>query len=378
MLSDAVNAVIGDIYRCAFDDSHWQPTLLGLSRMVGGIGAAIVPNGNDSPELRFSSSRITESDQIYYDHMWRHDPYRMHLHGRSRPQGEISDTALVTDAELERHPYYQDFLRKFGAGRTNRLYFADPACPPFSLSVQRPWENPHETDAQRRLRVMLGQHVCRALAMSAAERRSRVLAHGFHEICMRLSTAAALVDQEGRMVFMNDAMSDLMGDGITCVDHRVVCLHRESQRRLDDLLRGVLHPDTATQVAPERFITLQCPSGQPVIARAMPLFPGMDDANMGGRPARGMALVMFHRPGAPTPDVSDALHLLGLNHSEARLARQVGNGLSLKEAARELGISDHYARSILRHVYEKLDVNSQSKLAAFLRDLPAPYAGTRA
>ncbi|WP_281650233.1 helix-turn-helix transcriptional regulator [Novacetimonas hansenii] len=376
MLSDAVNTVIGDIYRCALDDSLWQPTLLALSRVTGGVGAAIMPQEIQSP-LRFGSSRIPEADHIYYSHMWQHDPYRIHLSRQPSPQGELSDTSFVSDVDMAHSPYYQDFLRKFDASRTNRFYFDTPGLPRFALSIQRPLGHPHETPDERRLRLMLGQHVCRALAMSVAQGRTRAFAHGFREICHRMPTAAAVLDHDGRVLFMNDAMERVLGDGVSYIDGHIICSHRASQRQLDRLLHDTLHAATgpehiAEQItghtaghASEYFVSVHCPSGRPLLARAIPLMPENT-----GQPAYPMALLAFHRPGADIADMTQALRLLGLNSSEARLVQQMSNGLSIKEAARALGISDHYARSMLRHVYEKLEVNSQGKLAAFVRDLP--------
>ncbi|MBE7618363.1 hypothetical protein GL297_01705 [Komagataeibacter sp. FXV2] len=369
MLSDAVNAAIGDIYRCALDDSLWQPTLHTLSRLLGGVGAAIIPTELHS-DLRFGSARIPESDHMYYDHMWRHDPYRAYLAGHRLPQGELSDISFLSDEEVARNPYYQDFLNRFGASRTNRFYFTDPNGPHFAFSIQRPLGRPHETGDERRLRLMLGQHVCRAISMSLGGRQANALAHGFREMCARLPTPTAVIGHDGRVIFMNDAMERVLGDGVMHTDGRLTCSHRASARQLDGLLRNALSPSSDVAPGPERFVMVQCPSGRPLLARAIPLLTEGRDAT--ARPTRPMAMLAFHRPGSDMPDVTDALRLLGLNQSEARLVQQVANGLPLKDAARAIGISDHYARSILRSVYEKLDVNSQGRLTAFVRDLPTP------
>ncbi|POF63291.1 hypothetical protein CFR73_04375 [Novacetimonas maltaceti] len=367
MLSDAVNAVIGDIYCCALDGSLWQPTLHTLSRLIGGVGAAIVPTELHDSSLRFGSAHVPESDHIYYNHMWRHDPYRTHLAGHPLPEGEVSDISFLSDEEMARSPYYQEFLNRFDASRTNRFYFTDPSGPHFAFSIQRPLGQPHETDAQRRLRLMLGQHVCRALSMSIAGQQANVLAHGFRELCARLPNPTAVVGQDGRVLFMNDAMERMLGDGVIHVDGRITCSHRASARQLDALVHDALHP-APDAAPPERFVMVTCPSGRPLLARAIPFLP--DGRDTRSRPARAMALLALHRPGSDMPDVTDALRLLGLNHSEARLVQQVANGFALKEAARNIGVSDHYARTMLRSVYEKLDVNSQGRLVAFVRDLP--------
>ena len=62
---------------------------------------------------------------------------------------------------------------------------------------------------------------------------------------------------------------------------------------------------------------------------------------------------------------------LGLTPAEARLAVRLRFGLSLKEAAEDLGISVNTARNQLRNVFDKLGVNRQSDLVRHLTELAA-------
>ncbi|MFN3933158.1 MAG: alpha/beta fold hydrolase [Parvibaculum sp.] len=59
----------------------------------------------------------------------------------------------------------------------------------------------------------------------------------------------------------------------------------------------------------------------------------------------------------------------GLTPAEARLAARLKEGLSLKEAAEELGISVNTARNQIKSVFEKLGVNRQSDLIRHLTEL---------
>uniref|UniRef100_UPI0035AD8611 helix-turn-helix transcriptional regulator n=1 Tax=Devosia sp. TaxID=1871048 RepID=UPI0035AD8611 len=68
-------------------------------------------------------------------------------------------------------------------------------------------------------------------------------------------------------------------------------------------------------------------------------------------------------------DPSATLELLGLTPAEARLASEVGNGLSPKQAATRLGITTNTARSTLQVIYEKLGIGKQSELARIVTRL---------
>lgn len=70
---------------------------------------------------------------------------------------------------------------------------------------------------------------------------------------------------------------------------------------------------------------------------------------------------------------SDEAHMyretFGLTPAEARLAAKLKDGLALKDAAEELGISVNTARNQIKSVFEKLGVNRQSDLIRHLTEL---------
>ena len=68
---------------------------------------------------------------------------------------------------------------------------------------------------------------------------------------------------------------------------------------------------------------------------------------------------------------------LGLTPAEARLAARLRFGLSLKEAAEELGISVNTARNQLKSIFEKLGVNRQADLVRHLTELAGLAARIR-
>jgi DNA-binding CsgD family transcriptional regulator len=61
--------------------------------------------------------------------------------------------------------------------------------------------------------------------------------------------------------------------------------------------------------------------------------------------------------------------VLGLTPGEARVAALVGSGRPVKDAARELGITESSTRSALKIVYEKLHIGKQSELAKIVARL---------
>lgn len=83
-------------------------------------------------------------------------------------------------------------------------------------------------------------------------------------------------------------------------------------------------------------------------------------------------------PPEPGIEVLDVFRqTLGLTPAEARLAARLRFGLSLKEAAEELGISVNTVRNQLKSIFDKLGVNRQADLVRHLTELAALAARIR-
>ena len=99
----------------------------------------------------------------------------------------------------------------------------------------------------------------------------------------------------------------------------------------------------------------------PILARALPT-----SAALTGERA---ALLLFNDPIAPAPSAELNLNLLGLTPAEARIAAQVGRGLTFREAAQVVGVAESTARSTMKAVYGKLGIGKQSELAVIVARL---------
>ncbi|MBB2176342.1 helix-turn-helix transcriptional regulator [Gluconacetobacter johannae] len=268
---------------------------------------------------------------------------------------------------MKRHPFYQDFLRKFDRGRMCRFGFAEPCGPGFSFSVQRALNAEPETPDERRVRGILARHIARSLSLSAEIGKTRLLAGGFADLCHRLQCGAALLRGDGGVVLVNQKLGNMLGDGVDYINGRIICGNRDNQSRLDALLK-----DTASgevQLGHKGFIVLNCPSGQNLIVRVVRLpRDGMFHVH---ETRQSAMLLLAYKTGSNEPDVSAALRPLGLTAAEIRLAQKVGSGASPKDAAKSLGISDQYARSMLKVIFRKLNIASQSQLSTLVSGLSA-------
>lgn len=81
-------------------------------------------------------------------------------------------------------------------------------------------------------------------------------------------------------------------------------------------------------------------------------------------------ITALKQPPAISQSLFDLLQrLFALTPAEARIAELIGSGLSPREAAKKLRVSEGNARTTLKHVYRKVGVSRQSKLAVVLTKL---------
>ena len=189
------------------------------------------------------------------------------------------------------------------------------------------------------------------------------------DLLSRLGRAAALISETGRLIFINVEGEELLRGAIR--SGRFEAWNSSIAIELRHAIAAAIRSGPTAIAEP---LALDRPDrGYALLVQAIPV-----SVALAGEPA---ALVMFSDPTQPArSDLSTTLELLGLTPAEARLASEVGNGLSAKQAASRLGITANTARSTLQIVYEKLGIGKQSELARIVARLElfgGPTARTR-
>ena len=174
----------------------------------------------------------------------------------------------------------------------------------------------------------------------------------FLELIEDTGRAAAIVRQDGTLIGVNPSGEALLGEDGPRVGETLLSAVQAEKDALCKALELSIARSGPRVSAP---IALTRPGGRQLFAYVMPLEHGQH----GGE----AALVLLGDPRGPERrDAAHMLQLFGLTAAEARLGALVGVGLGAREAAEELKISEHTARSTLKTVYDKLGINKQSEL----------------
>ncbi len=178
------------------------------------------------------------------------------------------------------------------------------------------------------------------------------------DLLARLGKPAALLNRQGRIIFINDDAEQLLAGAIR--SGGIAASHRREQHELDRAIVQAIERGPSALADPVALSQPDRPHA--ILAQAIPV-----SAILAGEPA---ALVLFSDPTAETrSDPTAALRLLGLTPAEARIAASVGNGSTVRDAALSLLLTENTVRSTLRTIYDKLSIGKQSELARIVTRL---------
>jgi DNA-binding CsgD family transcriptional regulator len=179
----------------------------------------------------------------------------------------------------------------------------------------------------------------------------------------RLGRGALLIDARGRVLEFNASVR--FGDGLDVVRGYLTTARIADRPALERFLSAVMHGSTH---APAVATTLTLPHKaglHPLVidgfacTDAVPTLPG---------PAAALLLITDLDRRMQVPDAI-LRSLFGLTTTEARLAHQLADGSSLREASMRLGISEGHARQRLKSVFVKTRTKRQGELVILLTKL---------
>ncbi len=372
-------SAIDGVYAAATDAALWPEAMRRLMTLTGTQAATfcVIDDGDDDAprmptfvQVNFDPAFIDD----YLAHMAPFDPTVRHILDNPR-QRMVADGALLTEAEKDRHPYY-DWHGRSSDTRHRVAGMMSPAPglrSGVTLHRSRAAGEFSAADLERLDHVF--RHVERALAigfrlgtLGAVERLSLGLLE-------RSAAAVFLIDGRGRVVFVNAAGHALAdaGDGFV-LGPRGLSLRRASDdRRLRTLVAAALSGDALPDGTRGGVMPALRPSGRrPYVIQVAALPP--DARALAPHPAAACVIVTDPEAAA-LPSAAVLRRLYGLTPAEAGLALRLAAGEDLHEAAAGQGVTYGTARGTLGIVFRKTGTHRQGELVRLLLTaLPVPLS----
>lgn len=367
---DRIIAAIEAIYAAAADPSYWPSALEIITRCFDDVGAILIYGRDDGTFGVIESPSIKHVSDEYALHWSDRDirAIRARERGYFFKRDILTDRDILTAEEMETDPFYADFLRRHGL-----KYFAAATVSPdphveVGLSIQRAIDRPEYSDDELKLLAQLAPHVEASLRLGIHLMDARAMNSGMGTAMARIGIGVFALDSMGRVVSSNTASQALLGDGLNIVNDRLVLTNPAAGDEVLAAVRRALDGDRNVLAKETRPILVHRQhASRPLALYVLPI-PATSSEN--GLLTRARAIVLLMNPTVDgVPDPSLIRDVLGVTLGEARIAALVGSGLSPKDAAERLGITEETARSVLKRVFAKVGVSRQSELAAMMARL---------
>lgn len=341
-------ASLSVIYTSAFAENAWQDA---VEFIVDRLDAFLVVlslrvSRDGVPTIGVQSFR--DQGRTLWQRYWESHAFSGTFDYDRMEAGQIyplSESALDDEAVQRINT---ELLEPLGAGETYCLPIGKPGhASAYLIWIKRRGET--ISADERAWCTAAFPHLSRAIAAYQRLRQAELAARLAGSALDHLAIGVAALDSSDRILFANREAERLIAqsDDLGIHGDRLVALR-------PDLLHQLAAARTAPQATRVRgkdeqgIGVLITPAG------------GRDEMGPDSRPERA---IYFHESGSPTrvPEriVAD---LLGLPRNEARLAALLARGLTLREVAAELGVTENTARTYSKLVYSKLGISRQADL----------------
>jgi DNA-binding CsgD family transcriptional regulator/PAS domain-containing protein len=236
------------------------------------------------------------------------------------------------------------------------------------LGLRRSARDGRFQPAEMRWLARLAPHltqVLRVQALLAARQAAQATSGALLDL---LPNGVFLVDREARVLEMNRAAHALLtaADGLLLQQGRLAAASTADTRRLRRLVAQADDQQRGMDDAPG--LALARPSGRrgyQVLVATLPAAAAEDRFDVALR--RPAVAVFVDDPAVrPAPPLQALQRLYQLTPAEARLAAKLATGISLQQAADEIGIAKETARGYLKRIFGKTATSRQGELVRLL------------
>lgn len=281
--------------------------------------------------------------------------------------GEVHLETMTDPALLRRCEAYNEFFLPLGADHLAIVGLLKGGQDRATFGVRRghrygPYGH-DDVDLLRRLFPFMRQSM---LVWTKLENLRRVQ-DSLHVALERLPHGAALLDNQGRVLFCNQMAEEILrqDDGLfRDRTGRLRAAATDEDRALGRLIQTCIHAAQGQTLHPGNAVAISRPSLKRRYGVQLFPIPVTSEMMDFSRPSVGVFLSdpdHHHRP--PQRFLADLFHF---TPSEERLAGLLMQGLSLRECAEQLEITEQTARGYCKTIFAKTGVSRQGELVRLL------------
>ena len=353
--------LVDRIYESAFVPDLWPEVLAELVQLGGALsGWLCISNGNvirwsaSSQEARADLRPLMESG-------WIPRSERFNRLLRAKHAGFIPDSILYTLEEMRNDPAYRDMLHPRGMGWASATAIALPTGDDMVIALERAYDQGSASPAVLETLNTVHSHLARASFVAARMQLER--ARAASQTLALLGIPALVFADNGKTLAANQLIETLSGFILWRANDRIALTDAGADALLRDAIATADQDDSPNvRSFPVRN------ANAAMIAHVVPIRGSARD--IFSRCAALLMLTPVTRPEAPPVELLRSL--FDLTPAEARVARGLAAGQTVKGIAAESGTSANTVRSHVKVVLTKVGYSRQSDVVALLNGLRPP------
>jgi len=362
--------LIGSLYDAAAEPTLWEPFLGEVAKTCRANSAALVLH--DFGREVHTVSASWELDQcgtrLYQQHYGSVDVWT--TRARLKPVGRaFTSESLYPLEELVTTEFYNDFLFRhdimhgvFGLAERNANSWA-------SVSLYRGSLSGEFRASELETLNLLTPHLHRAFKLHFQLSQLKEHSEGIEAALNMLATGVILLGAKGDVLLMNDSAEQVLngGEGLLLTQGKLGAAVYAESARLQEMIGAAARTGSGAGLNAGGTILISRQKGRQISITISPL------RQFGPSLAGRAAVVLFISD--PDRNIEPPADLLkrcyGLTPAESRLALVLLEGHSLKDAADSCGVTHNTAKSQLKSVFLKTEVQRQGELIRLLLNLAA-------
>jgi DNA-binding CsgD family transcriptional regulator len=359
--------LVGLIYRGAADALPWSSAVEALHRLLGASWVTLIlrPASDQEPALMINMGReggvhVAASPHISPG-VFALDPF-VNLPG----DRIVTADEVVGESNWLGSEYYKQFCEPAGVRYVMGADIHTDDGAECRIRVCRPAEAPDFSAADKALCQMLLPHFESAVHLytriDTTESERQLLAGTVD----RMQLGTVILDESGAVLKTNSAAHHILreNDGLRLAQGLLEASYGAENKELYRLVKLQLQGITSSAGAVAQAMSVTRPSGRAKLGLAIRSVPQGDWLETRHRPA----VAVFIRDPESRSQASREMiqRLFGLTQAESSLALLLTDGLSLDEAADQLGVRKNTARAQLRAIFSKTGVTRQTALLRLL------------
>lgn len=361
MYDNDYDQLIQAIYQGPMEENLWQGFLTRLQQIMGVQYVTLLlrpPREGDAGVVLNAVLPYTESYHAYREHYFSKDPFVDLEEGKAFI---LDDVVKLED--FKQSEYYRDYLVPAEVEHLLGVDMLDAKGYSARLRITRGEDGKNFTADEKRFVEALVPHLKQAIALYSQLVHAQSQAKAYQDAFDHMDMGCFILDQQLSVLTHNEAASNIIasGAGLKIRDNSLYVGSPDENRRFKQLIEDITdhQSEKAGQVCAFRIDNGLSVAGLGLLCRPL---PGTMSPDAGPSVA-----IFISDPQKPRVNREELLEqLFGLTAAESRLALLLANGLSLDEAAEELGVTRNTAKSHLSASFAKTGVTRQPALVQLI------------